>query len=81
MTSIEQKASGRGESLAHAQEVATRFESDYQEAFRALRDIQDNISSQDSPGVDPATIEEQQKELQVWIVTSQFFTSRDVFVL
>ena len=69
VTSIEQKAQERGASLTHAQQVAARFESDYQEAFRALRDIQDNISSQDSPGVDPATIEEQQKELQVRVTS------------
>ena len=33
--------------------------------MRSLRDIQDNLVSQDSPGVDPSTIAEQQRELQV----------------
>ena len=65
MTRIGDKARHRGDRLARALEVADKFESDYQEAIRALRDIQDNLNSQDSPGVDVATIEEQQRELQV----------------
>ena len=65
VTRIGDKARHRGDRLARALEVADKFESDYQEAIRALRDIQDNLNSQDSPGVDVATIEEQQRELQV----------------
>ena len=45
--------------------VAECFSNEYTDVIRALRDIQDNLLSQDSPGVDPSTIEEQQKELQV----------------
>ena len=67
VTRIGDKARHRGDRLARALEVADKFESDYQEAIRALRDIQDNLNSQDSPGVDVATIEEQQRELQVRI--------------
>ena len=46
-------------------EILHRFANEYQDVVRSLRDIQDNLVSQDSPGVDPSTIAEQQRELQV----------------
>ena len=62
---IRQQTTERGGRLQQALGVAERFSSDQQDAVRALRDIQDNIVSQDSPGVDPPTIKEQLRELDV----------------
>ena len=62
---ILQGTSERAGELERALGVAEAFTKEYQDTIRALRDIQDNLLSQDSPGVDPATVREQQKELQV----------------
>ena len=45
--------------------MADSFHATYKDVMRALQDIQDNLMSQDSPGIDTATIGEQQKELEV----------------
>lgn len=55
--------------------MSDRFSQEYGEVLRSLREIQDNLVSQDSPGVDPATIAEQLRELAVstpyfWFVIS-----------
>ena len=63
--SIRQQTKQRAAILDEALVVADKFSGDYQDAIRALRDIQDNILSQDSPGVDPMTVREQERELQV----------------
>ena len=55
----------RGAHLEEALGVADKFARDFQDAIRALRDAQDNLVSQDSPGVDTATVAEQQRELEV----------------
>ena len=62
---IRMQTSERGCQLQEALGVADKYSHDQQDAIRALRDIQDNIVSQDSPGVDPATIREQLRELEV----------------
>lgn len=62
---IRQETRGRAAQLQEALGVSEKFGRDYREAIRALSDIQDNLASQDSPGVDPATIKEQNKELEV----------------
>ena len=59
----------RGTRLQDTLGVAEKFRRDFQDAIQSLRDIQDNLVSQDSPGVDPATVKEQQKELQVWTLS------------
>ncbi|ELT90303.1 hypothetical protein CAPTEDRAFT_205084 [Capitella teleta] len=61
---IKDATTQRENSLQGALAVAEKFRRDYQDAMQSLRDIQDNLASQDSPGVDPATVFEQQKELQ-----------------
>ncbi len=55
----------RSGQLEEALGVAEKFQTDYQEATHGLKDVQDNLASQDHPGIDPATIQEQLKELQV----------------
>ena len=45
--------------------MADSFHTTYKDVMRALQDIHDNLLSQDSPGIDVATIGEQQKELEV----------------
>lgn len=62
---IRQGTRKRADELDRTLGVAETFAREYQDIIRMLRDIQDNLLSQDSPGVDPATIKEQQKELQV----------------
>ena len=71
--STREKTAQRGADLERALGIADKFQSDQQEAVRALRDIQDNLLSQDSPGVDAATIEEQQKELKVCFSLSTYY--------
>ncbi len=62
---IRHHTSVRSKDLEDTHDIASRFTDEYQHVIRSLRDIQDNLLSQDSPGVDPPTIKEQQKELQV----------------
>lgn len=64
---IRQQSRARSGALEEALGVAEKFSHDWQDAVQALRDIQDNLMSQDSPGVDPQTIQEQQRELEVEI--------------
>jgi len=61
---IRSQTQERSEKLRRALQVAEDFNRDYLEVIRGLRDIQDNLLSQDSPGVDTSTVAEQQKELQ-----------------
>ena len=55
----------RSNKLNDALVVAEDFSQSYFDTIKALRDVQDNLMSQDSPGVDPTVIIEQQKELNV----------------
>ena len=63
--SIGKKTEERARKLDKAMLVAEKFHREYHDVIRALKDIQDNLLSQDSPGVDVPTIKEQQKELKV----------------
>ncbi|CAH1789990.1 unnamed protein product, partial [Owenia fusiformis] len=54
----------RARALGDALKVAERFSDQYQNAISAIKDGQDNLASQDSPGVDAVTVKQQQKELQ-----------------
>lgn len=51
--------------LEEALFVSENFQIVMMEAMQALRAVQDNLLSQDAPGADPATVEEQLRELQV----------------
>ena len=55
----------RGQQLSDAISVAEKFDNDLREVLRILTDAQDNLLSQDTPGIEPATVEEQLRELQV----------------
>jgi dystonin len=61
---IQEATTHREQALNDALNISEKFRRDHQGAMQALRDIQDNLHSQDSPGVDPSTVFEQQKELQ-----------------
>ena len=62
---ISKKTEERARKLDKAMLVAEKFHREYHDVIRVLKDIQDNLISQDSPGVDVTTIKEQQKELAV----------------
>jgi len=55
----------RSSRLEEALFVGENFQQAVLEAMQALRSVQDNLLSQDTPGSDPATIQEQLRELQV----------------
>lgn len=69
---IKQGTANRTSDLDRALEISDRFAGQYQDVVRGLRDTQDNLLSQDSPGVDPATIAEQQRELKVKTYSQDF---------
>jgi len=69
---IQQQTRERARQLDEAVSVADSFHATYKDVMRALQDIQDNLASQDSPGIDAATIGEQQKELEVGIIHCSF---------
>lgn len=51
--------------LEEALFVGENFQQVMTEAMQALRSVQDNLLSQDTPGADSATLDEQLRELQV----------------
>ncbi|XP_052813001.1 microtubule-actin cross-linking factor 1, isoforms 1/2/3/4/5-like isoform X2 [Mya arenaria] len=57
-------AAGRETALQEALDVADRFHDLCGEVMTSLRDLKDNMISQEPPGVDPQTVKEQQKELK-----------------
>jgi len=61
--------------LEEALFVGENFQQVMTEAMQALRSVQDNLLSQDTPGADSATLDEQLRELQVnyCIVTCRYF--------
>ena len=64
-TNLTQQLEERASHLNDAMNLAMVFSKVYSELMKSLRDIQDNLMSQDSPGVDTGTVQEQQKELDV----------------
>jgi len=53
--------------LQSALDVAEGFHDLCGEVMSNLRDLKDNMISQEPPGVDPQTVKEQQKELKVGV--------------
>jgi len=51
--------------LEEALFVGENFQQSMLDAMQSLRSVHDNLLSQDTPGADPATIQEQLRELQV----------------
>ena len=64
-SNIQKETSDRAHALEEAVQVADRFNHTYSQLMQALRDVNDNLASQDSPGVDTSTIRQQQNELLV----------------
>ena len=62
---IREKYDERSAKLDDALGVAERFQQDYVTVMQNLQGVKDNLLSQDVSGIDPATVQEQQKELQV----------------
>ncbi|XP_052234757.1 dystonin-like isoform X4 [Dreissena polymorpha] len=61
---IKDGAQARDQSLKEALDMAEKFHDLCGEVMSNLRDLKDNIISQEPPGVDPQTVKEQQKELK-----------------
>jgi len=55
----------RGSRLEETLFVGENFQQAMLETMQALRSVQDNLLSQDAPGADQATVQEQLRELQV----------------
>lgn len=55
----------REQELDDALQVAEKFNDLCSETMSNLRDLKDNLLSQEPPGVDSPTVQEQQKELKV----------------
>lgn len=61
----------RERDLSAAMTVAEKFFDSCNDTMSNLRDLKDNFLSQEPPGVDSSTVEEQQKELKVQCVQRQ----------
>lgn len=57
--------------MSAAMTVADKFFDSCNDTMSNLRDLKDNFLSQEPPGVDSSTVEEQQKELKVQCVQRQ----------
>ena len=55
----------RSSRLEEALFVSENFQQAMMEAMQALRSVHDNLLSQDAPGADPVTVQQQLRELQV----------------
>lgn len=62
---VQETTAGQLLRLKEALVVADRFQADFTNVMQQLQGIQDNLLSQDSAGVDPNTVREQIRELQV----------------
>lgn len=58
---VQQAARTRGQSLESALAVAERFWEELNAVMRALRDLQENLDSQEPPAVEPQAIHQQQE--------------------
>ena len=63
--SINNTASKRAEAINSALNSAEGFRHQFSELIQTLQGVQDTLVSQDSAGVDPNTVRDQQKELEV----------------
>lgn len=63
----------RERDLSAAMTVAEKFFDSCNDTMSNLRDLKDNFLSQEPPGVDSSTVEEQQKELKVSCIQLQVF--------
>lgn len=61
---VQNATNNRGNDLIHALEAAERFWKELQTVMAMLRDLEDSLSSQEPPAVEPKAIQKQQVALQ-----------------
>lgn len=61
---VQKATNDRGKSLEDALAVAKRFWDELHSVMATLQDLQDSLSSQEPPAVEPAAIQQQQVALQ-----------------
>ncbi|XP_043245138.1 dystonin-like isoform X38 [Amphibalanus amphitrite] len=61
---LQSATNDRGRSLDEALAISEKFWSELQGVMRALKELQETLSSQEPPAIEPSAIKEQQKELQ-----------------
>jgi hypothetical protein len=61
---VQKATNDRGKSLEDALVVAERFWDELHSVMATLRDLQDSLSSQEPPAVEPSAIQQQQVALQ-----------------
>lgn len=61
---VQKATTDRGKSLEDTLAVAERFWDELHSVMATLRDLQDSLSSQEPPAVEPAVIQQQQVVLQ-----------------
>lgn len=61
---VQKATNDRGRSLEEALALAEKFWSELQAVMATLRDLQDNLNSQEPPAVEPKAIQQQQIELR-----------------
>ena len=63
--SVVESSQERSSRLEETLFVSENFQQAIGDVMTTVRAVQDNLMSQDAPGADPATLQEQLKELQV----------------
>lgn len=61
---VQNATNNRGNDLIHALEAAERFWKELQNVMASLRDLEDSLTSQEPPAVEPKAIQKQQVALQ-----------------
>jgi len=67
--SVVESSQERSSRLEETLFVSENFQQAIGDVMTTVRAVQDNLMSQDAPGADPATLQEQLKELQVRVRT------------
>ena len=57
----------RSKALTETIEVSEKFWEDLNSLMTTLKDLQDSLSNQEPPALEPSIIREQQEELEVYI--------------
>ena len=61
---LQSATNDRGKSLDEALAISEKFWTELQSVMKALKELQETLSSQEPPAIEPSAIMEQQKELQ-----------------
>lgn len=77
-----QLSTARSKDLEDTLEVSEKFWEDYNNLCSTVKDLQDQITSQDPPALEPAIIREQQDFLEVkWLAIVHSLTSLQIAVI